>query len=164
MTRSIPSRLFISVALIALGATCRGDEQKIPLAELPKVVLDAVKAKFPAAELKEAAKETERGKTTFEVSLKDKGAAVDVIVSAEGKITEIERALDVKDLPTKVRSAINAKYPKSTVKKAEERIEFEDGEEERSHEVQLVTADGKTLEVVVDENGKVEVENDGETR
>src|SRR6516164_2180155 len=106
MMLSLHPHLAVIVAVFALGAPCRGDELKIPLGDLPKAVVDAVKAKFPAAELKEAAKETKDGKTTYEVILKDKGAGVDVAVSAEGKIAEIERALEPKDLPAKVRDAI----------------------------------------------------------
>jgi hypothetical protein len=161
MSLSFPKRFVVFVVVLTLGAPSRGDEQKIPLADVPKVALDAVKAKFPAAELKAAAKETEDGKTTYEVSLKNKGGEVDVAVSAEGKIVQIERALDVKDLPRKVRDAIEAKYPKATVKQAEELTEFENGDEEKNHEVHIVTADGKSLEVVVDEDGEIE-EHGGE--
>jgi hypothetical protein len=153
---SLPIRSILPLVLVALVAPSRGDEQKIPLGDVPKVVLDAIKAKFPAAELKKAAKEVEDGKTTYEISLKDKTTDVDVAVSAEGKILEIERAIDPKDLPRKVKDAIEAKYPKATVKKAEVLIEFENGAEETSHEVQIVTADGKSLEVVVDDDGEVE--------
>ena len=160
MSRCIRSILPLPLALalvVAVAAPSRGDEQKIPLGDVPKAVLDAVKAKFPAAELKEAAKEVEDGKTTYELSLKDKGTDVDLAVTAEGKILEIERALEPKDLPKKVKDAIEAKYPKATVKKAEVLTETEDGEEETSHEVQIVTAEGKSLEVVVDDEGEVEV-------
>ena len=36
--------------LVMLGTAC-ADEEKVPLDKLPKAVLDAVKAKFPGAEL-----------------------------------------------------------------------------------------------------------------
>lgn len=155
---SLPTRSVLPLALVVLSAApSRGDEQKIPPGQVPKAVVDAVKAKLPAAEIKEAMKEVEGGKTTYELTLKDRGDDVDVAVSAEGKVLEIERALDPKNLPKKVKDAVEAKYPKSTVKKAEVLTEFEDGEEETSHEVQIVTADGKTLELVVDDEGEVEV-------
>jgi hypothetical protein len=155
---SLPIRSILPLALmVVVVASSRGDEQKIPLGDVPKAVVDAVKVKFPAAELKEAAKEVEDGKTTYELSLEDKGINVDVAVTAEGKILEIERAVDPQDLPKKVKDAIEAKYPKATVRKAEVMTEVEDGEEETSHEVQIVTAEGKSLEVVVYDEDEVEV-------
>ena len=146
----------VTLGMLGFVSAVRADEEEVPLKDVPKVVLDAVKARFPGAELKEAAKETEDGKTTYEVALDDKGKGVDVSLTAEGKITEIETEVAAKDLPKAVTAAIEAKYPKAKLKQAEERIEFEDGEEEKSYEVQVVTADGKDVEVTVDEEGEIE--------
>jgi hypothetical protein len=162
MSLSLPVRSILLLALAALVAAAPGDEQKIPLGDVPKVVLDAVRAEFPAAELKETVKETEEGKTTYEVSLEDKGADVDVAVSADGKIVEVERALDQEVLPKAVKEAIEAKYPKATAKKAEERTQFDDGKEDKSYEVQILTADGKSVALTVDEDGEVEDEGGDE--
>ena len=141
--------------LLALTSASRADEEKVPLADVPKAVLDAVKAKFPGAELTGAEKETEDGKTVFEIALKDKGCGVDVSVTPKGKIVEIERELAPADLPKPVAAAVEAKYPKATVKKAEETVEFEGNEEEKSYEVVVVTAAKKTLELKVSPAGKI---------
>ena len=66
-----------SLELLALATVSLADEEKIPVKELPKAVLKAVKEKFPKAEIKGAAKEEEDGKTTYEVMLKVKGRSVD---------------------------------------------------------------------------------------
>ncbi|MEJ7638178.1 MAG: PepSY-like domain-containing protein, partial [Singulisphaera sp.] len=150
----------VSLGLLGFVSAAGADEEEVPLKDVPKAVLDAVKARFPGAELKEAVKESEDGTTTYEVALKDKGKAVDVALTAEGKVIEIETEVAAKDLPKAVSSAIEAKYPKASVKKAVELIEFEDGEEEKTYEVQVVTADGEAIEVSVDEDG--EIEDDGE--
>jgi hypothetical protein len=42
----------------------------VPLGDVAKVGLEAVKAMFPAAEIRDAAKETEDGNTVYEVTLK----------------------------------------------------------------------------------------------
>ena len=84
--------------LIVAGAWARADEQKIPLDQVPKAVMDTVKAKFPAAEFKEAVKETADGKTSYEVSLTVKNAKVDVILTSEGKITAVEKVITEADL------------------------------------------------------------------
>lgn len=145
----------VALGLVGFVSAARADEEKLALKDVPKAVLDAVKAKFPAAELKEASKEVEEGKTTYEVSLEDKGKAVDVALTAEGKIVEIETEVAAGDLPKAVASAIAAKYPKATLKQAEEIVEFEGGKETRSFEILLVTVAKKTVEVELAPDGKI---------
>jgi uncharacterized membrane protein YkoI len=135
------------------------DEEKIPLDKLPKAVLDAVKAKYPGAELKGAGKEEKNGKTIYEVSLKHKESSYDVSLTPDGKIIEVEKTIAAKDLPAPVAKAIEQKHPKSTIKKAEEITA--DGKVK--YEAVIVTADKKTLEVVLDPSGKIlEEEEDDE--
>ena len=105
--------------------------------------------KFPAGELTAAAKETKEGKTTYEITLKNKGKNIDVALTSEGKIKEIETTLAVVDLPKPVAKAIEAKYPTATVKKAEEILEYKGEEETKKYEVVVATDDKKTLEVVL---------------
>jgi hypothetical protein len=140
-----------TVVLLATAAVVRADEEKIALDKLPKAVVDAVKAKFPDAELVGAEKETENGKTQYEVSIKNKKDKVDVIVTSEGKIVAIEKLIEVKDLPKPVTEALNAKYPKATIKKAEEITK----DDKVTFEVAIETADKKKLEVVFDPKGKI---------
>ena len=147
--------LMMTPFLLAYVSPAGADEQKVPLKDVPKAVLLAVKAKFPDAELKEASKETEDGKTTYEVALKDKGKAVDVALTIEGKITEIETEIAVGDLPKAVSSAITANYPRANVKKAEQIIEFKQGTESKNYEVVLMTEAKKQIEVKLSPDGKI---------
>ncbi len=170
-------------AVVTLGwlgfvSSTRADEENIPLKEVPKAVLDAVQGKFPRAELTGAEKETEEGKTVFEIALTHEGQKIEVSVTAGGKITEIETEVAAGDLPGAVRKAIEDKYPKSSIKKAEKVIESEDADdddddkdeddddedegEEVSFEVVVMTADGKTIELEVSPKGKIEQEDDDE--
>jgi len=144
----------VSLVLVAAGGAVRADE-KVELKDVPKVGIDAVKDKFPAGELTGAEKETKAGKTTYEVSLKNKGKNIDVALTSEGKIKEIETEVAVADLPKPVASAIEAKYPKATVKKAEEIVEFKGEDETKNYEVVLTMEDKKTLEVVLSPEGKI---------
>jgi uncharacterized membrane protein YkoI len=136
-------------------AGVRADEEKIPLKDVPKAVLDAVKAKFPAGEIKSAEKEVEDGKTTYEIALKDKGHALEVSLKADGSILEIEKKIAAKDLPKAVAAAVEAKYPKATIKKAEEIVEFKKGKEEKCYEVVVTEAGKKSVEVKLSADGKV---------
>ena len=141
---------FVAVCVLAIS-TVRADEEKIPLDKLPKAVLDAVKAKFPKAELVSAEKETEDGKTVYEVAIKEGKTTAEIKLSEDGKILEIEREVDVKDLPKAIKDALEAKYPKAKHTGAEESIQGD----KKNYEVALTTADGKTLKVTLDGAGKI---------
>lgn len=126
-------------------------EEKVAIDQLPKPVLDAVKKKFPGADLVDAEKETEDGESIYEVALKFKGSTYDVSAKADGTIIEIEKLIATKDLPAAVSKALDQKYPKATFKKTEEI----DKDDKVTYEVLLVTADKKTIEVILDAGGKV---------
>lgn len=144
------------VAVVVVLAAARADEVKVPLGELPKAVADAVKKRFPKAELVEAAKETEGDKVEFEVSIKDGETKIDVMLTPDGKITLIEKQIAAKDLPKAVTAALDAKYPKATLKTVEEVAKVTDGKEALDfYEVLLVTADKKTFEVKLAADGKI---------
>lgn len=138
----------VLVTAVLLAAGGRAGEEPLPLDKVPKAVMDAVKKRFPKAELVEAAKETDGDKVEYEVSLKDGGAKIDVMLSPEGKITLIEATIAAKDLPKAVTAVIDAKYPKATLTTVEEVTKVTDGKEVFDfYEVLLVTADKKTIEL-----------------
>lgn len=153
-------RAMLTMALCAalacsVGAV-RADEEKIALDKLPKAVLETVKKRFPKAELVEAAKETEGDKVEYEVTLKDGETKYDVMFSADGKITLIEKTIAAKDLPKVVADAVAEKFPKSTGKVYEEMTKIVDGKEVLAYyEVLLETADKKMFEVEISPEGKI---------
>lgn len=148
----------VTVALVVAGG--RADEEKLPLDKLPKAVSEAVKKRFPKAELVEAAKETskdgDKEKVEYEVTIKDGGTKIDVMLTPDGKITLIEKEIAAKDLPKAVTEALDAKYPKATLKVVEEVIKVTDGKEALDfYEVLLVTAEKQTFEVKLTAGGKI---------
>ncbi|HVK11867.1 MAG TPA: PepSY-like domain-containing protein [Gemmataceae bacterium] len=147
----------LALAAAALvGGLARADEEKIALDKLPKPILETVQKRFPKAEITGAAKETEDGKTEYEVSLKDGDTRYDVMFSAEGVLTLIEKQIPFKDLPKAVTDAIQAKYPKATYKIAEEMTKLTDGKEAIAYyEVLFETADKKFVEAEVAPDGKI---------
>lgn len=140
--------------LVALG-TARAGEEKIDIKDLPPGVLAAVKAKFPEGKLTGAAKEEENRKVTYEVTLTDRDAKVDVAVNSKGKILEVEKTIDAKKLPEAVAATIKAKYPTAKVAKAEQVSKYEEDEEETTYEVVLSPAGEKDVEVKLSPKGKV---------
>jgi hypothetical protein len=151
--RVVGSRLL--AGLFVLTAIARADEVKVPLKDVPKAVLDSITARFPRAKLTDATKESDGNKTTYEIVLKVQGRVVELAATADGKITEIETTIEPKALPARVTAAIEAKFPKSTIKKAEEIVAINDGKETKSFEVILVTTAAKSLEVKVSPEGKI---------
>jgi len=150
IVRCFCAGLCLAIAAFALSA--HGEEVEISIDKLPKAVVDAVKAKFKEAKIESAIQEkTSDGKTMYEVSLKHGGHNIDVSLTAEGKITISERELDAKDLPQPVAKTLADKYAKATFKRVEELTE--DGK--TTYEILLDTADKKTLEVIVDAQGKI---------
>lgn len=147
------------LALVVVIGFARADETKVPLGDVPPAGLAAVKAMFPAAEISGAAKETEDGKTVFEVTLKQKGRNIDVTVGTDGKIQLVEKEIADKDLPKPVRQALEAKYPKATYKIVEEVSSVKDNKLTLDFfEVLLVRADKKQLEVQIAPDGKIKHE------
>lgn len=151
-------RILCSAALLGLfglAVAAQGDE-KVPPDKLPKPVVDAVKARFPGAELKGAEKEKDGDKVVFDVALKHKDQNYEVAVTPEGEITTIEHQIPVKDLPKVVVKTLEEKYPKATYKMVEEVYKVKDKKETlESYEVAVVTADKKQYEVYVAPDGKL---------
>ncbi len=139
------------VCLAAVVLTAAAGEKKIDLDKLPAKVRDAVKAKFDGATLVEAAEETENGKTHYEVTIKYKGQNIDVTTDPDGKIVSVEKEIKAEDFPKEVRDALEAKYPKAKITKAEEITK----DDKITYEALITTADNKKLEVVLDPKGKI---------
>lgn len=142
------------VALLGLAAVAGADEEVVPLDKVPKVIMDAVKAKYPKAEVKGATKETgDDGKPVIEIEISEAGKTIDVTFTPEGKLIMIEQEIEAKDLPKEVVDALIDKYPKATIKLAEQ---IADGAGKvQAYELKIVTADNKALEIKFDPKGKV---------
>jgi len=90
-----------------------------PAAKLPAPILTAFRTSYPNATIKGAAKETEGGKTVWEVESIDKGLARDLIYNPDGTVVEFEEQVDPASLPVAVSAALKAKYPAASITKAE---------------------------------------------
>lgn len=136
---------------LLLGATARGAEEPIAPDKVPEAAMKAVKAKFPGAKITEAAKEEDAGKTVYEVTLTFEGSKYDVTATPEGKIELVEKTIPTASLPKAVAEAVKAKYPKGTIKLAEELIKGD----ETTYEVLVGGAEETDYELVLDAKGKI---------
>jgi uncharacterized membrane protein YkoI len=154
LEENVMSRLTLGVAfaLAAFVGAGRADEEKVPLDKLPAKVLDAVKTKFPKADLVSASKEKENNEIIYEVAIKDDGHKIDVSLKEDGTITEYEREIKAEDLPKAAGDALKEKYGKITYKTTEEVFKKDKLE---YYEVLFETADKKWFEVEVSAEGKI---------
>jgi Putative beta-lactamase-inhibitor-like, PepSY-like len=152
----------LSLGLLAAIGAVRADEETIGLKDLPKAVRAAVKSKFPEGKVIKAAKEEDEGKTIYEVVVEEEDAKIDVAVSAKGKILEVERTIEPKELPKAVAATLKAKYPKAKIKKAERVVKYEEDEEEKFFEVLLASKGNEDVEVKLSAKGKILDDKDDE--
>ncbi len=140
------------VVIVAAGAWAGGDgEKQVDLKKVPKVVVDAVKARYPGATIRGASTETDMGKTVYEIMITTKKKQkIDVSLTTDGKIVSTEAEIVLKDVPRKVVQAMNARYPKAKVKLIEEVTRGKT----RYYEFQLTTAAGQSVEASFDPSGK----------
>jgi uncharacterized membrane protein YkoI len=124
---------------------------KIEISQLPKPVADAVKKKYPKAEIKAAEKADEDGKTVYEVSITNGKDKMDVTLDPAGKILLVEKEVAETVLPKAVLAAAKAKHPQGTVKLCEE---IWKDDKLSGYEVTIETLDKKTAEVEFDAAGK----------
>jgi hypothetical protein len=134
----------VLVGYLLTADNARAGGEKVDIGKLPKAVVDTLTAKFPKGMLKRATVEKVDGKVIYEVVVNlTKETHIHAVVEANGKLLEIHRHIEPKELPDKVAKAVAAKYPKAKIEEAEEQA----------------NADGKIIayEVVVELNATTSV-------
>ncbi len=144
------------LALFGLPSATWAQESEIKLDQVPKAVMDAAKAKFPGAKIREAAKETEDNKTLYELEMTHNGHNMDVSFQETGTIVVVETQLTDNEVPAAVLEAVKAKYPGAKIKLVESVKKGPELKKEVNYyEFHLTAADKKSLEVEVDASGKI---------
>ncbi len=139
--------------MLGAATVALADEKKIEISALPKAVVKAAKKAFPEAQIVGAAKETEDGETIYEVEMKLDGKSIDLAIDDEGEIEEIEKEIEVEDLPRAVIKAARKKFPEGKIAKVEE---VSDEDDHVVYELAIETKKGgKTIEVIMSPNGKI---------
>jgi uncharacterized membrane protein YkoI len=145
----------LTVVVVLAAPLARGAEEQVVVSQVPKPVMDAVKARFAGASVTDAGKQTEKGQLVYEVTVVEKGQNVDVTLSPGGEILMIEKAINVADLPMAVTKALKDDYPGATYRIVEEIVEVEKKQERLAYyEVRLVAADKRAMEVQMTPDGK----------
>jgi hypothetical protein len=113
--------IVISAVVIAALFACTAvyAEKQEGKIKLPKLVKSAIKALYPAGEIKEA-KEEEECLNLYKVKLNANGVEVGILADAEGTIAEVETKEKVENLPAAVAKTVTAQGGK--VVKAEKEV------------------------------------------
>ena len=96
------------LAIAALGGASMAAE-KLQMKDLPPAVQKSVQEQTKGAEIKGLAKETENGKTSYEVETMVNGKHRDFLVDAKGAVTEVEEETALESVPAAARAAIQKK-------------------------------------------------------
>jgi hypothetical protein len=150
--------------LVAQPAVCAQNKDKLGLEKIPKKVMDALKVKFPKAQIHKWTKEKEGDAVVYDIEFKQEGRKFEADIKEDGAIHNWEQEIAAKQLPKAVKKAVETKYPKSTLKEIMAVTAVKDGKDApEGYEVVLETADKKAVEVTVAPDGKI-LEDSGDKR
>jgi uncharacterized membrane protein YkoI len=142
--------------LLTIATGARAQEAEIPVDQVPKPIIDSAKAKYPGAQIRSAAKETEDGKTVYELSITHDNHKMDVTFMADGTMVLTETEVAESELPAPVLQAVKAKYAGAKIDLVESVKKGPQVKKEVDYyEFHLTTADKKSVEVEVDSQGKI---------
>ncbi|MGE5313090.1 MAG: hypothetical protein ACM3Q4_00185 [Acidobacteriota bacterium] len=117
---------------------------------VPQPVLDAFKKSYPHAVIKGTGKETEEGKTYYEIESIDGKAKRDVLYLPDGTVAEVEEEIAVSALPDAVKQSVSKESAHGRIMKAEKLTK----NGEISYEV-IAKKGAKSLEIVLKTDGSV---------
>jgi hypothetical protein len=153
----------LALLLVTPVAPAQEKKDKLDLDKIPKAVMDALKAKFPRAEIHKWTKEKEGEDIIYDIEFKHDGRACEADIKENGAYINFERAVEVKDLPAAVKAAVEKKYPKASIKEAMEITDVKGKVEKlEGYEILLTTTDKKTVEITLAPDGKVLEESAGD--
>jgi hypothetical protein len=94
--------------LLTAVSPAEAAERTVKASAVPAAVQEVVKKSYPAARAVRYTRENERGKITYEVTLRFEGHVTDVGVTSEGKIVAEEERIAADELPVAVAKAFAA--------------------------------------------------------
>ena len=107
-------------ALLLVSSTnIFAQEKKISEKEVPATVMSTFHKAYPKAVIKGTNTETERGKKYFEIESMEGSKHIDLLITAAGKIAEVEESIPVDQLPSPVMKTLEAKFKGLKIETAE---------------------------------------------
>ena len=151
MNINLPVLMVLGAAALS-SAAISATEKELPKKEVPQAVREAFQKAYPGAKGAKYSKESEDGKTLYEVEFKEKGKEIEAVYKADGSLYETEEEIDIRDLPEQIVQAIKKAHPEAVLKEAE-KITGSDGKP-RGYEVE-VKVGKKELELELTADGNI---------
>ncbi len=143
--------IMFSIAIIFTFAfSSFAQEKKVDKKDLPKAVVESFHKSYPKAEIKNASKETEHGKTYYEIESVDGSVNRDVKYAENGELAELETTISFDEVPNTVKKSFKKNYPKAEVLKSEKVVEGK-----KTNYEFLIEENESKSEIVFNSNGKV---------
>ena len=163
---------FVVILLLCLVFSCEQQagemqveeraEADLELDKIPKVIMDALMARFPQAEIQKWTREKEGDIVVYDIEFKQGDRKFEADIKEDGTIHNWEKEIAAEDLPEVAMKAVQAKYPDFAIKEIMEITAVSDGKEAlEAYEVVFETADKKEVEVAVAPDGTI-LEDSGE--
>lgn len=147
--------LFGVLLLFPVGGRAQ-DKAKSGQDQVPKKVMEALKAKFPKAEIDKWTREKEADMLVYDIEFKQGGHHFEADIKEDGTIHNWEKAIAAKDLPAAVLKAVDKTYPKADIKEVMQVTAVKNGKDElEGYEISLQTAEKKNVEITLAPDGKV---------
>jgi len=127
------------------------------MSDLPPAVQAAVKEQSKGATIRGLSKETEKGKTIYEVQLSKNGHGKDVSMDSSGRVVEVEEEVSLGSIPEAARNAIRKSAGSGKILKVEA-VSAGSGTPD-AYEAQVLKA-GERSEVRVAPDGSPKPEED----
>lgn len=138
------------------AAIGQAKEERIKMSDLPQAVQATVKEQSKGATIRGFAKETENGKTIYEVEMTVNGHGKDVSMDSTGTIVEVEEEVGLGTIPEAARKAIQQAAANGKILKVE--AVSERGGSPSAYEAQIRKA-GNRSEVRVAPDGSPKPED-----
>jgi hypothetical protein len=158
--------VFPLILLLCLVAGCKKQTEKaetesmtkedVKLAEIPQVVMDTLKAKFPEAEIEKWTQEKEGDIVVYDIEFRQQGQKFEADIKEDGSIHNWEKQIAAEELPEAVKQTVEKTYPGASLKEIMMITAVAEGQDAlEGYEIVLDTAEGKEVEITVAPDGTV---------
>jgi hypothetical protein len=153
----------IMLAGLLLAPVALRAQETPNLDSIPKAVMAALKARFPAAEIHKWTREQEGDTVLYDIEFRQGDRKFEADIGEDGAIHNWEREIAAADLPDVVRKAVETRYPNATLGAIMAITAVTDGREAlEGYEIVLDAAGKGEVEVTVAPDGKI-LEDSGDT-
>ncbi len=152
MNAPLSCRMGLGLFLLGtIAASTAAGGVRVKLEDVPKPAVKAVQDRFAKAAIRYVDREA---KDVYEFALKEGERLFDVGVSAEGKLLNIKEEIEEDKVPKAVKEGLLKKHPGAKIVETEKVIVIDGKNEKATYELKI-KVEKKTLEVTLDEAGKV---------